>query len=136
MTRRDMDKMPHENSVGGDQPLNDEQAFCSPIAVDTELPERFKQGMIVISLKGHDRGRLYLVLAQKGETRLLLADGRTRGYVDAKLKNKKHVRPLGQLIEEKELDELIGGEMCERECDTFIRKLISGWALEKGIATR
>ncbi len=98
-----------------------------------DLPERFLPGMIVQSSQGHDRGRFYLVLACKGPSRLLLADGRTRGYVDAKLKNTKHVRPFGQAIEQEELDALLGGEMCESECNLSIRKLIAGWAQEKGI---
>ena len=63
------------------------------------LPSPLSPGSVVVSLKGHDRGRLYLVLAQKGETRLLLADGKTHGYVDAKLKNTEHVRKLGQVVD-------------------------------------
>jgi len=90
-------------------------------------------GMIVLSLKGHDRGRLYLILALKGESRLLLADGRTRGYVDAKLKNTKHVRRLGQAIDPVSLEDMLAGEMCENECNIFIRKLIERWARDKGI---
>lgn len=104
--------------------------------ISIALPERFRPGMIVQSKKGHDRGRLYMVLACKGETRLLLADGRTRGYVDAKLKNTKHVRPFGQAIDEMELEELLGGELCESECNLSIRKLIAQWTQDREIKTK
>ena len=95
------------------------------------LPPRFQPGMIVVSTKGHDRGRLYLLLALKGDKRLLLADGRARGYVDAKLKNTKHVRILGQAIDDQELDRILEGQQCESECNTMIRKLIAEWVQMK-----
>ncbi|HZK28873.1 MAG TPA: hypothetical protein VFD19_01490 [Clostridia bacterium] len=137
MVERDAEPMAREGSGGSSRPLlGEDDMLRDQRGMDTELPRQFSQGMIVLSLKGHDRGRLYLVLAQKGGTRLLLADGRTRGYVDAKPKNTKHVRPLGQAIDAKQLEDLLSGEMCERERDTFIRNLISVWAGEKGIATR
>ena len=37
------------------------------------LPSPLSPGSVVVSLKGHDRGRLYLVLAQKGDTQCVLA---------------------------------------------------------------
>ena len=101
------------------------------MAATIPLPSPFSPGTVVVSLKGHDRGRLYLVLAQKGETRLLLADGRTHGYVDAKLKNIKHVKRLGKAADTADLDEILNGEMCESECNTVIRKLIDNWAQDK-----
>jgi len=104
--------------------------------MEIPLPPLFSPGSVVVSLKGHDRGRLYLVLAQKGETRLLLADGRTHGYVDAKLKNIKHVKRLGKAAEAADLDEILNGEMCESECNTAIRKLIADWAKEKQTGTK
>ena len=106
------------------------------MSADIPLPPFFSPGMVVVSLKGHDRGRLYLVLAQKGETRLLLADGRTHGYVDAKLKNTKHVKKLGEAARAADLDEILSGEMCESECNTAIRKLIADWAQGKLPATK
>jgi hypothetical protein len=92
--------------------------------------------MVVLSVKGHDRGRLYLVLASKGDRRLLLADGRTRGYVDAKLKNTRHVQKLGRALEAGALEEMLGGDLCESEYKTLIRKLITQWAEDKGMDTK
>lgn len=101
-----------------------------------DLPPLFKPGMVVVSKKGHDRGRLYLLLALKGENRLLLADGRSRGYVDAKLKNTKHVTGLGQAIEPEALSAILEGQECESECKTQIRKLIEEWAKARGIDSK
>ncbi len=89
------------------------------------LPPLFEPGAVVVSLKGHDRGRLYLVLAQRGVTRLLLADGRSHGYVDAKLKNTRHVKKLGQAASAEAVEEILGD--CENDCRAAIRRLIADW---------
>lgn len=101
--------------------------------VDYPLPSPFHPGMLVVSTKGHDRGRIYLVLALKGDNRLLLADGRTRGYVDAKLKNIKHIHSLGQAIDSQTLEGILEGQQCESECNTMIRKLIADWPQSKEV---
>lgn len=49
---------------------------------------------IVLSLAGHDRGRLYLVIGEEGG-RLLLADGRGRKLDAPKRKSPKHLRGVG-----------------------------------------
>lgn len=49
---------------------------------------------IVLSLAGHDRGRLYLVLREEGEF-VLLADGKGRKLATPKRKRKKHVQCVG-----------------------------------------
>ena len=49
---------------------------------------------IVLSLAGHDKGRLYLVLGEEGG-RLLLADGRGRKLDAPKRKSAAHVRSVG-----------------------------------------
>lgn len=49
---------------------------------------------IVLSLAGHDRGRLYLVIGEEGG-RLLLADGRGRKLDAPKRKSPKHLRCVG-----------------------------------------
>ena len=106
------------------------------MAVEIPLPPLFSPGQVVVSLKGHDRGRLYLVLALKGDRRLLLADGRSHGYVDAKLKNTKHVQVLGRAFDQAELEEILSGGGGESECKTVIRKLIAGWADRKRSASK
>ncbi len=49
---------------------------------------------IVLSLAGHDRGRLFLVLAAEGE-RVLVADGKGRKLATPKRKNPRHLRCVG-----------------------------------------
>jgi ribosomal protein L14E/L6E/L27E len=49
---------------------------------------------IVLSLAGHDRGRIYLVIGEE-EGRLLLVDGRGRKLDAPKRKSPKHLRGVG-----------------------------------------
>ena len=46
---------------------------------------------VVVSLAGHDRGKLFQVTGRQGE-RLLVCDGRNRRMEDPKVKSPKHVR--------------------------------------------
>ncbi len=46
---------------------------------------------IVLSLAGHDAGKLFVVTGTEGE-RLLLCDGKNRRLDDPKCKSPKHVR--------------------------------------------
>ncbi len=50
---------------------------------------------IVLSLAGHDGGRLYVVIGER-EGRLLLCDGRNRKLENPKCKSPKHVRVVAQ----------------------------------------
>ena len=49
---------------------------------------------IVLSLAGHDKGRLYLVIGQENG-QALLADGRGRKLATPKRKSFKHLRRVG-----------------------------------------
>ena len=49
-----------------------------------------KKGLIVKSLKGHDKGDL-LMIADFDEKRVLLADGKQRKLNKPKVKNLKHI---------------------------------------------
>lgn len=60
------------------------------------------KGRLAFSKAGHDKGKLYLVIREEGE-RVWLADGRTRGMLDPKKKNRKHIQPAGQVFSEEEL---------------------------------
>lgn len=51
-----------------------------------------KKGLIVKSLKGHDKGDL-LMIADFDEKRVLLADGKQRKLAKPKSKNLKHIEP-------------------------------------------
>ena len=47
---------------------------------------------VVMSLAGHDRGKLFVVTGQTPDGRLLLCDGRTRKLSAPKSKSPKHTR--------------------------------------------
>ncbi len=50
---------------------------------------------IVVSLAGHDRGKLYMVTGVQGE-RLLLRDGKLRKETNPKSKSPRHVRLVAE----------------------------------------
>ena len=60
------------------------------------------KGRLAFSKAGHDKGKLYLVIREEGE-RVWLADGRTRGVLSPKKKNRKHIQPAGQEFSEEEV---------------------------------
>lgn len=60
-----------------------------------------KEGLIVKSLKGHDTGRCYVVIAVLNEDFVLLADGRYRKTDNPKQKRVKHL----EIIKEGSLTE-------------------------------
>lgn len=47
---------------------------------------------IVVSLAGHDKGKLYQVVGEE-KGKLLLADGKNKTLAKPKIKSPKHVRP-------------------------------------------
>ena len=61
------------------------------------------KGRLAFSKAGHDKGKLYLVIREEGE-RVWLADGRTRGVLTPKKKNRKHIQPAGREFTEEEVD--------------------------------
>lgn len=52
---------------------------------------RYKVGQLVVSCKGHDQGRLYLIVRIEDDF-LWLSDGKARPLANAKKKRRKHVR--------------------------------------------
>lgn len=55
-----------------------------------------KKGAVVVSLCGHDKGKLYVVIGIEDE-RLLLCDGKCKKLKSPKSKNKKHLKELGKI---------------------------------------
>ena len=53
---------------------------------------------IVLSIAGHDEGKLFVVIAAEGE-RILLCDGKNRRLDNPKCKSPKHVRLVKRLEE-------------------------------------
>ena len=60
------------------------------------------KGRLAFSKAGHDKGKLYLIVREEGE-RVWLADGRTRGVLAPKEKNRKHIQPAGREFTEEEI---------------------------------
>ncbi len=50
-----------------------------------------KEGFIVKSLKGHDQGRIYVVVSEIDENFVLVCDGEYRKLDNPKQKRKKHL---------------------------------------------
>lgn len=48
-------------------------------------------GELATSKAGHDKGRLYLIIGEEGDS-VLLCDGRLRGVEHPKKKKKKHIQ--------------------------------------------
>ncbi len=67
---------------------------------------------------GHDRGTLYLVLAEDGD-RLLLADGKLRKLSCPKRKNRRHVIFLPGLLE------AVSGKLREPLTDAALRRALA-----------
>ena len=57
---------------------------------------RISQSDIVVSLAGHDRGTLFFVVAEDGDS-VLVADGKRRRIENPKRKNRKHVRHVARI---------------------------------------
>ena len=57
-----------------------------------------KKGLIVKSLKGHDKGDL-LMIADFDEKRVLLSDGKHRKLNKLKAKNLKHIESTGLQVD-------------------------------------
>jgi ribosomal protein L14E/L6E/L27E len=62
-----------------------------------------KEGLIVKSLKGHDTGRVYLVIARLDENFVLLCDGKYRKLDNPKQKRIKHLEIIGEVTFDEKL---------------------------------
>ncbi len=50
-------------------------------------------GELAVSLAGHDKGTVYLIVGEDDGS-VYLADGVYKGYAAPKKKNKKHIQPI------------------------------------------
>lgn len=73
------------------------------------------RGMIVKSLAGHDKTKLYVIIKVDAEY-VYLADGKCKSMEHLKRKKRKHIQPTNYI------DELICNS--ERIEDSYIRKLL------------
>ena len=77
-------------------------------------------GELAVSLAGHDKGTVYLVV-REDENNVYLADGAAKKYAQPKKKNKKHVQRILKGLSEQELEAL---ETNPTDADTKIRRHI------------
>lgn len=57
-----------------------------------------KKGDVVISLRGHDKGSLYMVIGEE-ENFLFVCDGKNKLLSNPKKKNIRHLKETGKCIE-------------------------------------
>lgn len=66
-------------------------------------------GQFALSKVGHDKGSLYVIIAQEQDF-LFLCDGKTKTPEKPKKKKRKHVQPICAQVEEALLHKLSAGE--------------------------
>ena len=66
-------------------------------------------GRFAISKAGHDKGSLYVIVAEEGDY-VYLADGRLKSPDKPKKKLKKHIQPVYESVEQKLVEKLTSGE--------------------------
>lgn len=70
-----------------------------------------KVGDVVISKRGHDSKKTFIVVATLNENYVLIADGKSRKLASPKQKNVKHLKVL---TEAKGLDAIVDDKSIER----------------------
>lgn len=66
-------------------------------------------GCMAISLAGHDRDKIYLIVGEEKEY-VYLADGRTRTCKNPKRKNKRHIQIIKRYSDPGVTEKLLRGE--------------------------
>ena len=66
-------------------------------------------GQLSTSKAGHDKDRLYVIVAQTGEN-VYLCDGDLRPPDKPKKKRLKHIQPVNDFVNDKLLSKLLNGE--------------------------
>ncbi|OUN68078.1 hypothetical protein B5E64_11585 [Drancourtella sp. An12] len=65
----------------------------------------YEPGMLVRSLAGHDKGKLYIIIEERDQM-LLLSDGEIRTMARPKAKKVMHVQLIKEKLEEKEMTDI------------------------------
>ena len=94
------------------------------LAVSDQTDERV--GSVCVSMAGHDRGLLLVVVAGVDPEHVLTADGKTRKLIAPKKKKMRHLSRFTRLSEKDTM-------ALKRGCvnDSFLRKALSSIDLEK-----
>ncbi len=81
-------------------------------------------GFVAVSLAGHDKGSLLVIVAGVDENTVLVANGKGRTLISPKKKKMQHLRILTKLSEQ-DTEMLLKREVN----DSFLRKKLSGFDL-------
>lgn len=82
-------------------------------------------GQFVTSKAGHDRGTLYVIVAEEEEF-VYLSDGRLKEPANPKKKRRKHIQPINAQVEDTLKAKLESGETVRPEEIKFaIRQFVS-----------
>ncbi len=71
-------------------------------------------GQFAASCAGHDKGVLYVVVAEEGDF-VYLSDGRLKKPEKPKKKRKKHIQLINREVDERMKTRLLAGEMLRPE---------------------
>lgn len=71
-------------------------------------------GQFAVSGAGHDKGVLYVVVAEEGDF-VYLSDGRLKKPDKAKKKRIKHIRPINREVDQEMKARLLAGEAVRPE---------------------
>lgn len=66
-------------------------------------------GMFAVSLAGHDKGQMYVILKEDGEY-VYLSDGKLRPVDKPKKKKRKHIQPIKSGLNEELINKLINAK--------------------------
>ncbi len=71
-------------------------------------------GMFAVSMAGHDKGRMYLIVKEEGDM-VYLADGKSRIQENPKKKKKKHMQDIKKDIDQMLMQKLINKQTLYNE---------------------
>lgn len=71
-------------------------------------------GMFAVSLAGHDKDQMYVIIKEEGEY-VYLADGRLKTAENPKKKKKKHIQPIKKGIDKALQNKLQNGQLIYNE---------------------
>ena len=77
-------------------------------------------GMACISLKGHDKGDLYLVIKIDSPEFVFVVNGMSKKMDNPKKKRVKHLKLLTNLLDEKQLAKLLDGKLVDNEVHRWL----------------
>jgi hypothetical protein len=92
-----------------------------------------KQGRVVISKSGRDKGRMFVVVQVVNDRFVMLVDGDLRKIENPKLKNLNHIQFTGMKAEDV-IDCLARGET--PEITSFVKTLSGLWRTENEMGRR